>query len=175
MRFTVTGVDEQGDRHSTAQHTVGSHISQRTLAEVGYASALEAVLAVDMGVCADIAREVVVVVVASNRCSEQGHQRGNQSKVAFNTRTTRHNARLFRNTRVLRFVRTWLPSVHALSPVLTHCPHHSMGSSLSWVSPLVKITVLALVFIIALSSRLFAVIRFESIIHEFDPWYGHGR
>jgi dolichyl-diphosphooligosaccharide--protein glycosyltransferase len=50
-----------------------------------------------------------------------------------------------------------------------------MGSSPSWVSPLVKITVLALVFIIAFSSRLFAIIRFESIIHEFDPWYGHGR
>ncbi len=43
------GVDGQGDKHSTSQHTVGSHISQRTLADIGSASALAAVLAVDMG------------------------------------------------------------------------------------------------------------------------------
>ena len=32
--------------------------------------------------------------------------------------------------------------------------------------------ILVLACIVAFSSRLFAVIRFESIIHEFDPWYG---
>ena len=35
---------------------------------------------------------------------------------------------------------------------------------------LLTITILALAAIVAFSSRLFAVIRFESIIHEFDPW-----
>ena len=30
--------------------------------------------------------------------------------------------------------------------------------------------ILGLACIVAFSSRLFAVIRFESIIHEFDPW-----
>ena len=30
--------------------------------------------------------------------------------------------------------------------------------------------ILVLACIVAFSSRLFAVIRFESIIHEFDPW-----
>ena len=38
------------------------------------------------------------------------------------------------------------------------------------VSTLLKIAILAMVFVLAFSSRLFAVIRFESIIHEFDPW-----
>jgi len=35
---------------------------------------------------------------------------------------------------------------------------------------LLPIIILALACIVAFSSRLFAVIRFESIIHEFDPW-----
>ncbi|RKO98836.1 hypothetical protein CXG81DRAFT_15376 [Caulochytrium protostelioides] len=34
-----------------------------------------------------------------------------------------------------------------------------------------KVTVLTLVGLVAFSSRLFSVIRFESIIHEFDPWF----
>jgi len=36
---------------------------------------------------------------------------------------------------------------------------------------LLIIVVLLLACIVGFSSRLFAVIRFESIIHEFDPWY----
>ena len=39
-----------------------------------------------------------------------------------------------------------------------------------WQS-LIIFAVLALAWIAGFSSRLFAVIRFESIIHEFDPWY----
>lgn len=35
---------------------------------------------------------------------------------------------------------------------------------------LLVVTVLGMACIVAFSSRLFAVIRFESIIHEFDPW-----
>lgn len=38
-----------------------------------------------------------------------------------------------------------------------------------WKS-LLTFTVLALAWLAGFSSRLFAVIRFESIIHEFDPW-----
>ena len=34
---------------------------------------------------------------------------------------------------------------------------------------LLVVTVLGLACVVAFSSRLFAVIRFESIIHEFDP------
>lgn len=35
---------------------------------------------------------------------------------------------------------------------------------------LITVVVLCLCCIASFSSRLFAVIRFESIIHEFDPW-----
>ena len=35
---------------------------------------------------------------------------------------------------------------------------------------LLSIIILGLACVVAFSSRLFAVIRFESIIHEFDPW-----
>lgn len=35
---------------------------------------------------------------------------------------------------------------------------------------LLVVVILGLACIVAFSSRLFAVIRFESIIHEFDPW-----
>ena len=35
---------------------------------------------------------------------------------------------------------------------------------------LIVFIVLGLAWILGFASRLFAVIRFESIIHEFDPW-----
>lgn len=35
---------------------------------------------------------------------------------------------------------------------------------------LLRVTVLSLAWLAGFSARLFAVIRFESIIHEFDPW-----
>ncbi|XP_013775635.1 dolichyl-diphosphooligosaccharide--protein glycosyltransferase subunit STT3B-like [Limulus polyphemus] len=38
---------------------------------------------------------------------------------------------------------------------------------------LLRITVLSLAWLAGFSSRLFAVIRFESIIHEFDPWFNY--
>eukprot|EP00049_Salpingoeca_infusionum_P009683 m.164637 g.164637 ORF g.164637 m.164637 type:complete len:756 (-) comp14405_c0_seq1:277-2544(-) len=43
----------------------------------------------------------------------------------------------------------------------------------SAVGPLLKVTILALIAVVAFSSRLFAVVRFESIIHEFDPWFNY--
>ena len=36
---------------------------------------------------------------------------------------------------------------------------------------LLKLAIFVFIFVVAFSSRLFAVIRFESIIHEFDPWF----
>ena len=35
---------------------------------------------------------------------------------------------------------------------------------------LLAVVILAAAYLVAFCSRLFAVIRFESIIHEFDPW-----
>jgi dolichyl-diphosphooligosaccharide--protein glycosyltransferase len=36
---------------------------------------------------------------------------------------------------------------------------------------LLRVTILILIAAAAVSARLFSVIRFESIIHEFDPWF----
>ncbi|CAG9862007.1 unnamed protein product [Phyllotreta striolata] len=41
------------------------------------------------------------------------------------------------------------------------------------ISSLIIFVVLLLAWIAGFSSRLFAVIRFESIIHEFDPWFNY--
>jgi dolichyl-diphosphooligosaccharide---protein glycosyltransferase len=38
------------------------------------------------------------------------------------------------------------------------------------ISSLIIFAVLLMCWIAGFASRLFAVIRFESIIHEFDPW-----
>src|SRR4051812_46357205 len=38
---------------------------------------------------------------------------------------------------------------------------------------LIVITVLLLAWIVGFMSRLFSVIRFESVIHEFDPWFNY--
>jgi dolichyl-diphosphooligosaccharide--protein glycosyltransferase len=38
------------------------------------------------------------------------------------------------------------------------------------ISSLLVFSVLLVCWIAGFASRLFAVIRFESIIHEFDPW-----
>lgn len=44
--------------------------------------------------------------------------------------------------------------------------------SSSTFSPL-RVAILGLACIVAFMARLFAVIRFESIIHEFDPWFNY--
>uniref|UniRef100_A0A4W5LHZ8 Uncharacterized protein n=1 Tax=Hucho hucho TaxID=62062 RepID=A0A4W5LHZ8_9TELE len=49
----------------------------------------------------------------------------------------------------------------ALSTGITH--------PAGWQS-LLSFTILFLAWLAGFSARLFAVIRFESIIHEFDPW-----
>ena len=41
--------------------------------------------------------------------------------------------------------------------------------TVGWQS-LLTFTILSLAWLVGFASRLFAVIRFESIIHEFDPW-----
>lgn len=41
-----------------------------------------------------------------------------------------------------------------------------------WTS-LLTFFVISLAWLVGFSSRLFSVIRFESIIHEFDPWFNY--
>lgn len=36
---------------------------------------------------------------------------------------------------------------------------------------LLRVAILAVISAAAIASRLFSVVNFESIIHEFDPWY----
>ena len=36
---------------------------------------------------------------------------------------------------------------------------------------LLRVVILILIAGAAVSSRLFSVVRYESIIHEFDPWF----
>ncbi|KAJ1667840.1 oligosaccharyl transferase stt3 subunit [Coemansia sp. RSA 1813] len=38
---------------------------------------------------------------------------------------------------------------------------------------LLRIAILGLISIVAIGSRLYSVIRFESVIHEFDPWFNY--
>jgi dolichyl-diphosphooligosaccharide--protein glycosyltransferase len=38
------------------------------------------------------------------------------------------------------------------------------------IQSLLCFVILSLAWLVGFASRLFAVIRFESIIHEFDPW-----
>ncbi|XP_031552132.1 dolichyl-diphosphooligosaccharide--protein glycosyltransferase subunit STT3B-like [Actinia tenebrosa] len=46
------------------------------------------------------------------------------------------------------------------------------SQAIGWQS-LLTFTVLFLAWLGGFASRLFAVIRFESIIHEFDPWFNY--
>jgi len=50
-------------------------------------------------------------------------------------------------------------------------PNSASLVNASGLQSLVVFLVLLLAWIGGFASRLFAVIRFESIIHEFDPWY----
>lgn len=49
--------------------------------------------------------------------------------------------------------------------------NQSFSNTSEGIKSLLTFVVLALACLAAFCSRLFAVIRFESIIHEFDPWY----
>ncbi|KAG0672593.1 oligosaccharyl transferase stt3 subunit [Maudiozyma exigua] len=47
------------------------------------------------------------------------------------------------------------------------------GNCVSWIQSSLKTLIFIAIIIASISSRLFAVIRFESIIHEFDPWFNY--
>ena len=39
--------------------------------------------------------------------------------------------------------------------------------------PLLRLVILVLIGVLGFSSRLFSIVRFESVIHEFDPWFNY--
>lgn len=47
----------------------------------------------------------------------------------------------------------------------------SDNETVQWVRAFLRLAVFVFVFLAAVSSRLFSVVKFESIIHEFDPWF----
>ncbi|KAF4594630.1 oligosaccharyl transferase STT3 subunit [Ophiocordyceps camponoti-floridani] len=58
-----------------------------------------------------------------------------------------------------------------MAPVTDQAQLRAAGSKSQSTQALLKVVILCLIAITAVASRLFSVIRFESIIHEFDPWF----
>ncbi|KAJ8494391.1 hypothetical protein ONZ45_g13255 [Pleurotus djamor] len=58
-------------------------------------------------------------------------------------------------------------------PVAYPLPSGLSPSTVTNTASLIRIVALALISGAAISSRLFAVINFESVIHEFDPWFNY--
>lgn len=56
-------------------------------------------------------------------------------------------------------------------PAAYPLPTHVSPATVANTASLLRIIALALISGAAIASRLFAVINFESIIHEFDPWF----
>lgn len=59
-----------------------------------------------------------------------------------------------------------------METVSKHPPKMST-SGIVGIQSLLTFSILAAAWIVAFFSRLFAVVRFESIIHEFDPWFNY--
>ncbi|KAI0766162.1 oligosaccharyl transferase STT3 subunit [Trametes elegans] len=58
-------------------------------------------------------------------------------------------------------------------PLAYSLPSDLSPATVTNTSSLLRIVALALISGAAIASRLFAVINFESIIHEFDPWFNY--
>ena len=41
------------------------------------------------------------------------------------------------------------------------------------LQPVAKIAILSLILVLAFFTRVFSIIRYESVIHEFDPWFNY--
>ncbi|KAJ1999322.1 oligosaccharyl transferase stt3 subunit, partial [Coemansia thaxteri] len=48
-----------------------------------------------------------------------------------------------------------------------------LGLTASDQTSLLRFAILGLISLVAIGSRLYSVIRFESVIHEFDPWFNY--
>ena len=52
-----------------------------------------------------------------------------------------------------------------------HSPFVPCHQDLSGIPTVVKFAVLGLICLLSFAIRLFAVVRYESVIHEFDPYF----
>ncbi|KAJ2785958.1 oligosaccharyl transferase stt3 subunit [Coemansia javaensis] len=48
-----------------------------------------------------------------------------------------------------------------------------LGLTAADQASLLRLAILGLISVVAIGSRLYSVIRFESVIHEFDPWFNY--
>ncbi|RDA85654.1 hypothetical protein CP532_3556 [Ophiocordyceps camponoti-leonardi (nom. inval.)] len=58
-----------------------------------------------------------------------------------------------------------------MPPAMGQAQTRATGLNSKKTQALLEVVILCLIAITAVASRLFSVIRFESIIHEFDPWF----
>ncbi|PFH59255.1 hypothetical protein XA68_12626 [Ophiocordyceps unilateralis] len=58
-----------------------------------------------------------------------------------------------------------------MPPVADQAQPRAAGLNSQSTQAVLKVIILCLIAVTAVASRLFSVIRFESIIHEFDPWF----
>lgn len=54
-----------------------------------------------------------------------------------------------------------------------NAPHSVIQEQAEKWAPILRITILLAISIVAILIRVFSVIRYESIIHEFDPWFNY--
>ncbi|ORY31629.1 Oligosaccharyl transferase STT3 subunit-domain-containing protein [Naematelia encephala] len=62
---------------------------------------------------------------------------------------------------------------HATQKLAYPLPRHLSSTTVENSASFLRLVILGLICGAAIGSRLFAVIRFESIIHEFDPWFNY--
>jgi dolichyl-diphosphooligosaccharide--protein glycosyltransferase len=67
-------------------------------------------------------------------------------------------------------------ATNSTKPTTQHHQQHQQNSNLfnpAGVTTLLIVVSLACIYITGFMVRLFSVIRYESIIHEFDPWFNY--
>ena len=67
---------------------------------------------------------------------------------------------------------TLLNSQEASQPKEVSLGNEVAATVRQW-STIFKIIILILISLLAFGVRVFSVIRFESVIHEFDPWFNY--
>ncbi|KAI6186127.1 Dolichyl-diphosphooligosaccharide--protein glycotransferase [Aphelenchoides besseyi] len=60
-----------------------------------------------------------------------------------------------------------------MSSTTSETPSIGAANTKMGYTSLLTFVILTLAWIVGFSSRLFAIVRFESIIHEFDPWFNY--
>ncbi|KAM3724112.1 Dolichyl-diphosphooligosaccharide--protein glycosyltransferase subunit [Dirofilaria immitis] len=92
------------------------------------------------------------------------------SKLVIAVRTFQRIVKLIGFTRRLRTGQVFGMTDSVLSSIESN---KMLVSNSLGITSLLTFVILVLAWLVGFASRLFAVIRFESIIHEFDPWFNY--